>query len=175
MRQRRISGPTYMKLRFTVGAETSISLSPADLLSSCGVITYSGTQSYRIYEAIRVQYAKIIGAPPSANNLNTVRLEFLGGDNRGANDLLINTSNNPQVSPMVYGKPSRYATASDWANSAVTNGFIVILAPVNSVLEIGVWVNRYENQNPVSIQTGSGFTPGQFRYIAPSTNLSMIA
>lgn len=174
MRQRRISGPVYQKLRFRVTSESQVNISPADLLSSCGVVAFSSGSAYRIFEAIRVQYAKIYGAPPAAGDSNTIKLEFLGGENRGANDLLINTSNNPNVCPMIYGKPSRYATASDWANAGVTSSFITLLAPVNSILEVGVWVNRYEDTNSCSVQTGS-FTAGQFRYIAPDTQLQMIA
>uniref|UniRef100_UPI004047F04D hypothetical protein n=1 Tax=Roseivirga sp. TaxID=1964215 RepID=UPI004047F04D len=76
---------------------------------------------------------------------------------------------------MVYGKPSRYATASDWANSSISDNFLLALAPTNSILEIGVWVNRYENGNAVSVQAGTGFTAGEFRYLAPDTNLAIIA
>lgn len=175
MRQRRVSGPVYMKLRYQVLSETQVGISPAELLSACGVICTSTTSAARIFEAVRVHYAKIYGAPPTAGNTTTARMEFLGGNNRGANDLLINTSNNPQVCPMIYGKPSRYATASDWANSSVADNFILALAPANSIIEIGVWVNRYENGNAVSVQAATGLTVGEFRYLAPDTNLAIIA
>lgn len=175
LRQRRISGPVYMKLRYRVTEENQIAISPADLLSACGCIAYSGTQAYRIFEAIRVQYAKLVGTPPTSGNINTVRMEFVGGENRGNNNEMINSSNNSLVAPQLYGKPSRYSTASDWANSAVTASFIAAIAPVNSILEVGVWVNKYESNNDCSIQTGTGFTPGKFYYISPDANLEPIA
>lgn len=167
-----------MKMRFKVVSDSQISISPSDLLASAGCITKSSTEAYRIFEAVRIKYAKLVGAPPTAGNTSTVKMEFLGGNNRTNNDLLINTSNNPQICPSVYGKPSRYADASDWGNAGlVGQSFLTLLAPTNSILEIGVMLNRYEDNNEVSVFTVGlpTFTAGQFQYVVPDAGLEILA
>ena len=173
--QRRVSGPRYVVMRYkALGG--SIDLSGQNLVASAGVLEISGTSAYSLNESIRIHHVRVLGKPPQgATDITEVAVEFTGGGNRGDNDRVVNSSNNPNIAPRLYVRPSRFATASDWVNNQVTDNMCSISCPAGSIVEIGMMVTApEEGQNLTSFTIANG-SAGRFNYLRPSNQLSVIA
>ena len=173
--QRRVSGPRYVVMRYkALGG--SIDLSGQNLVASAGVLEISATSAYALNESIRIHHVRVLGKPPQgATDITEVAVEFTGGGNRGDNDRVVNSSNNPNIAPRVYVRPSRYATASDWVNNNVTDNMCSISCPAGSIVEIGMMVTSPEEGQTLSTVSISGGTGGVFNYLKPSNQLEVIA
>lgn len=174
--QRRVSGPMYKVFRFKVLAENKIDLSGQSLVAAAGIVEFSATVARFINDCIRVHHVRILGKPPQgASDIAAVSVEFSGGLNRGDNDRVVNSSNNPNIAPRVYAKPSRYSTASDWVNQSVTDTLVSFTAPIGSIVEIGMHVTGPEDGQALQTVSITGGTLGRFNYLRPSTDLAVIA
>jgi len=173
--QRRVSGPRYMLMRYKALGGL-ITLPAQNLVYSCGIVETNQTNAYSLNESIRIHHIRVLGKPPQgATDISEVAVEFAGGDNRGDNDRVVNSSNNPNIAPRLYVKPSRYATASDWVNHGVTSTMATIQAPAGSIIEIGMMVTGYEEGSTMKALTVSGGSAGRFNYLRPSNQLEVIA
>lgn len=175
-RQRRISGPHYKLFRYKVNATGVYNISGDRLVAACGIVETSATNAYRLKESVRITHVRILGKPPQGStDIAEVAVEFAGGSNRGDNDRVVNSSNNPNIAPRVYAKPSKYATASDWINGNVTDTMFKVDVNAGSILEIGLSVMDPEDGQALGSVTISGGTPGNFNYLSLDTNLVVIA
>jgi len=173
--QRRVSGPRYMLQRYKALGGL-ITLPAQNLVYSCGIVETNTTNAYSLNECIRIHHIRVLGKPPQgATDIAEVAVEFAGGNNRGDNDRVVNSSNNPNIAPRLYVKPSRYSTASDWVNHGVTDSMATIQAPAGSIVEIGLMVTGYEEGTTMKSLTVSGGAPGRFNYLRPSNQLEVIA
>ena len=174
--QRRVSGPVYKVFRFKVLAANRIALSGQSLVAAAGIVEFSTTVARYVNDCIRVHHIRILGKPPQgASDISAVSVEFGGGNNRGDNDRVVNSSNNPNIAPRVYVKPSRYSTASDWVNANVTDDIVYFTAPIGSIVEIGMHVTGPEDGTTLGTVSISGGSIGRFNYLRPSTDLAVIA
>lgn len=173
--QRNISGPRFIKLRYAVNFTGTISVDGIDILGACGAMSISTSQASTIYTRARIHYVSLIGTPPQPGQINEAKLEFGTSHNSQAmsRDVIVNSSNNPNVGPKLYAKPRTGVPASDWFSSALPN-IMSINAPINSILEIGVSVMDYEPGATTQYFTGSFTSAGIYLKKSPDTNLQLL-
>lgn len=173
--QRNISGPRFIKLRYAVNFTGTISVDGIDILGACGAMSISTSQAATIYTRARLHYVNIVGTPPSAGQINEAKMEFgTGGATQTmSRDVIVNSSNNPNVGPKVHGKPRFGTPAHDFFSAALPN-ILSIQAPINSILEIGVSVMDYEPGATVQLFSGSFSSAGIFVKKSPDTNLQLL-
>lgn len=165
-----------MKVRYSVNATNTISLDGIDLIAACGSITLSTTAAATIYTRAKILYASLIGSPPLAGQINEAKMEF-GYANfsvQSSRDLIVNSSNNPNVGPKIYAKPRKGVPAGEFFSPTTAN-LISLTAPVNSILEVGLQVVDYEPGVSVQTYTGSFTSSGTYLKRSPDTDLTLIS
>lgn len=173
--QRSVSGPRFMKLRYSVNSTNTISIDGIDIIGAAGSMTISTTAAATIYTRAKIVYATLIGTPPAAGSINQAKLEF-GYANfsvQASRDLMVNSSNNPNVGPKLYAKPRKGTPAGEFFSSTTAN-LISLAAPINSILEVGVQVVDYEPGATVQTYTGSFTSSGTYLKRSPDTNLTLL-
>lgn len=165
--QRHISGPTFHKIRIGVTQTGTFNFRGDYLLAAAGVVSTSTGSAYTLNESARVTYCRVIGVPPTAGSISTVKLEFQGGNTSvtGSRDLIVNSSNNPITAPTIYAKPKPTSQSSSWFNNSVFGNLISVEAPTNTIIEIGMLVMAPEQGHNLSVTTVVG-TPfaGNYRF-----------
>lgn len=179
MVQRHVSGPTFHKIRMQTTAAGSFHFRGDYLLAACGVVSHGTGAALILSKAARVTYCKVIGAPPIAGQISTVRLEFAAGNNSttSARDLVVNTSNNPQTGATAYAVPKQNSQSSDFFDSSTFGPIISVEAGANTIIEVGLLVMKPEQGESLAIATVVG-TPFAaihkfYRYMAV-TNCDII-
>lgn len=174
--QRNMSGPRFMKVRYSVNSTGTISIDGVDLIAACGSVTLSTTAAATIYTRAKIMYCSLIGTPPTAGQINEAKLEF-GFANfsvQSSRDLMVNSSNNPNVGPKIYGKPRKGTPAGEFFSSTTAN-LISLTAPINSIVEVGLQVVDYEPGATVQTYTGSFTSSGTYLKRSPDTDLTLIS
>ena len=174
-KQRHLSGPRFIKLRYKVDTAATISIDGIDLIAACGTITTSTTSARTIYESAKISYVKVVGTPPAAGSINEVKMEFGTGSysTTASRDVIANSSNNPNVGPNVFARPGRQTPASDWF-TATTPNLVSIAAPIQSIVEVGLVVMDFESGQTTTAVAGTYAGVGIFNKRSPDTSLVVL-
>ena len=174
-KQRHLSGPRFIKLRYRVTSGATISIDGIDLIAAAGIMTTSTTNARTLYESAKISYVKVTGTPPSAGSINQVKLEFGTGafSTTASRDLIVNSSNNPNVGPNVYAKPRLQTPASDWFHTTTPN-LVSIAAPIQTIIEVGLMVMDYETGQVATSVTGTYTNAGYFLKRTPDQHLELL-
>ncbi len=170
--QRHISGPVFHKIRLRCTATGTFQFRGDYLIASAGVVSTGTGAALTLNESARIVYTRVIGVPPTAGQISTVKLEYQGGNDSvsGARDLIVNSSNNPITVPTIYAKPKKSSQASDFFNNSVYGPLLSVEANANTIIEIGMVVMKPEQGHvlPVTTIVGTPFAAANrfYRYMA---------
>lgn len=174
-KQRHLSGPRFIKLRYKVASAATISIDGIDLIAACGTMSTSTTSARTLYESAKLSYIKVVGTPPTAGNINEVKMEFGTGSfsTTASRDVLANSSNNPNVGPNLFARPRAQTPASDWFTTSTPN-LVSIVAPIQTIIEVGLMVMDFETGQTATALAGTYTGVGQFTKRSPDAALVVL-